>query len=242
MGPQVAGDGRVQDPGRVAGPGGVHQLLFRLLVGFVVCGVSLVGAEAVFLDAFRIPTRSMEGTLLAGDFLLVSKARYLSGRTLEKFGVEVDVRQDRGDVVVFHPPHSPEKYYVKRVVGLPGDTVAMTRGFVSINGEFLNEPYVRSSGVPDGHHRSMNWQLEFRLGDGPKPTRDNWGALVVPEGHYFVLGDNRDNSEDSRYWGFVDGRQIVGEPWRVYYSEEPTPEVDQRLAHIRWDRIGDLVE
>ena len=231
----------MQDPGRVGGPG-VQQFVVRVLLGFVLCGASLVGAEALFLDAFRIPTRSMEGTLLAGDFLLVSKARYLRGRALGKLGIDVDVRQDRGDVVVFHPPHSPDKYYVKRVIGLPGDTVAMTRGFVRVNGAFLDEPYVRSNGIPDGYHSSMDWQVEHRVGEGPQPTRDNWGPLVVPEGHYFVLGDNRDNSEDSRYWGFVDGREIVGEPWRVYYSEEPTLEVQPSLAHIRWDRIGDLIE
>jgi len=184
----------------------------------------------------------MEGTLLAGDFLLVSKARYLGGRALTRLGVQVDLRQSRGDVVVFHPPHSPDKYYVKRVIGLPGDTVAMRRGRVSINGLTLDEPYAHSNGSPDGHHRSMNWQLAYRTGDGPLPTRDNWGPLVVPAGHYFVLGDNRDNSEDSRYWGFVDGHKIVGEPWRVYYSREPAAEVDSRVAHVRWDRIGDLVE
>jgi signal peptidase I len=214
----------------------------RLAVALLAPFAVLVAIEAVFLDAFRIPTSSMEGTLLAGDFLLVDKSRHLGASVLASVGVPATVRHRLGDVVVFHPPHSPDKYYVKRIVGLPGDTVSMRDRQVYVNHERLREDYAWSTGARDGYHGAMDWQEDYRLEAGPRPTRDNWGPLVVPQGHYFVLGDNRDNSEDSRYWGFVDGRQIVGQPWRVYYSKDPVDRIHRGLAHIRWDRIGELVE
>lgn len=232
----------MQEPGPVVGARGERRPWGRLTLALLAPLALLVSMEAVLLDAFRIPTSSMEGTLLAGDFLLVNKARHLGARALAHVGVPVSVGQDRGDVIVFHPPHSPDKYYVKRIVGLPGDTVAMRDRQLSVNGQWLREDYAWSTGARDGYHGAMGWQDDYRLGPGPRPTRDNWGPLVVPRGHFFVLGDNRDNSEDSRYWGFVDGRRIVGEPWRVYYSKEPVDPIGRGLAQVRWDRIGELVE
>ncbi len=206
---------------------------------------ALVGGARLFLiDAFRIPTSSMEGTLLAGDFLLVNKAVYgarLPGsdlRILRRAGPK------RGDVVVFHPPHQPEKHYVKRVVGVPGDTLAMRKGYLYLNGRILQESYTsRDWKRKDGHHPDMAWQathlVELRT---RQPTRDDWGPLLIPAQRFFVLGDNRDNSEDSRYWGFVEGDQILGQPWFVYYSRIPSGSTQTWTQRVRWDRIGDLVE
>ena len=200
------------------------------------------------VEAFRIPTGSMENTLLVGDFLLVNKAVY--GAQVP--GTEVRFPSfdapERFDVVVFLPPHEPDKNYVKRLVGLPGDTLQMRDKVLYINGEEQVEPYARYT---DPHGDifipSMSWQLDHVTGDGiaaapRRPTRDNWGPLVVPDGRYFVLGDNRDDSEDSRYWGFVDAATVKGRPFFIYYSFEPRAlRPVPWLTEIRWQRIGGLV-
>jgi signal peptidase I len=214
---------------------------------------SLVMAFALFLlirtfvvEAFRIPTASMERTILVGDFLLVNKAAY--GAQVPGTHVRLPAFTDPewGDVVVFIPPHDPQRHYVKRLLGLPGDTLAMRDKVLFRNGQMVAEPYVQHGNQPDVHAPAMNWQLEYavgRRGRRWRPTRDNWGPLVVPEDRYFVLGDNRDDSEDSRYWGFVPGENLQGKPLFVYYSFDPT--LVRRapwLTGIRWDRIGGIID
>jgi signal peptidase I len=214
---------------------------------------SLVIAFALFLlirtfviEAFRIPTASMETTLLVGDFLLVNKAVYGAqvpgtAMRLPAFGTP-----RRGDVVVFTPPHEPEKNYVKRLVGLPGDTLSMREKVLFINGVPMAEPYARHVDPLDMHAPGMRWQSDFLVDVAGRldyrPTRDNWGPLVVPDSGYFVLGDNRDDSEDSRYWGFVQASAVKGQPLFVYYSFNPrTLKQAPWLTEIRWDRIGGAV-
>jgi signal peptidase I len=195
------------------------------------------------IEAFKIPTSSMENTLLVGDFLLVNKAVY--GATIPGTAVRLPgyAEPARGDVVVFNPPHDPAKNYVKRLVGLPGYTLEMRDKGLLLNGVAIDEPYVRLlDRRGDAVHPAMRWQSNHLIaspGLEYQPTRDNWGPLVVPEGRYFMLGDNRDNSEDSRYWGFVSREAIRGRPWFVYYSfdgdaEAPAP----WLREVRWGRIG----
>ena len=224
--------------------------------------VLFLTVRAFVVEAFKIPTSSMEGTLLVGDYLLVNKAVY--GAQVPFLGLRLPAWQDpsRGEVVVFHPPHDPLKTYVKRVVGVPGDTLEMREKTLFVNGSEMQENYVRHldrSG--DATHSDMRWQRRHLLAarivrdqqygesdggfDRPssrndyRPSRDNWGPISVPEGNYFVLGDNRDNSEDSRYWGFVDRRSIRGQPWRLYFSYDPSnrPGVPW-LQAVRWGRVG----
>jgi signal peptidase I len=210
--------------------------------------VAFLVVRALLIEAFKIPTSSMEGTLLAGDFLLVNKAAY--GAEIPGLGVSLPSLSEpgRGDVIVFHPPHDPEKHYVKRLVGLPGDTLQMRHKSLFVNGARLLEPYVTFLD-PNGDavHPSMSWQRAFlrdrRAGRRYRPSRDNWGPLVVPTGRFFVLGDNRDNSEDSRYWGFVSRDAIEGRPWMVYYSSEPqTDGSPSFFREVRWDRIGGVIQ
>ena len=190
----------------------------------------------------------MESTLLVGEFLLVNKAVYgaqLPGtqRRLPSFK-----EPERGDVVVFVPPHEPGKNYVKRLVGMPGDTLEMRDQILYVNGEAQVEPYVQHtdrSGLDIMRHE-MFWQREYLTADADpetyRPSRDNWGPLVVPEDGYFMLGDNRDDSEDSRYWGFVRREAIKGRPLFIYYSfENSNLKLFPWITQIRWARIGDVI-
>jgi len=204
--------------------------------------------RAFVVEAFQIPTGSMENTLLVGDFLLVNKAAYgaeVPGTDLRLPAFE---RPRRGDVVVFQPPpaagQSPSTRYVKRIVGVPGDTLSMRGGKLFLDGSRVSEPYVKHiRPYRDPSNPSFRWQRHYlvkpaRAARGYRPTRDNWGPIVVPPGRYFVMGDNRDNSEDSRYWGFVPRDAIRGKPLVVYYSyRERNPAVFPWLTEIRWGRF-----
>lgn len=220
---------------------GVWDWTRSVLVAFVLFLV----VRTFLVEAFKIPTSSMEGTLLVGDFLLVNKAVY--GAEIPGTGIRLPALDDpeHGDVVVFTPPHEPRKNYVKRLVGLPGDTLEMREKSLVINGRTVDEPYARYIDPRgDARHPNMRWQASHLIA-GPgdyHPSRDTWGPLVVPSGSYFVLGDNRDNSEDSRYWGFVPREAIRGRPWFVYYSFDPgSDEGPSWLRAVRWARVGHLI-
>ncbi len=203
--------------------------------------------RAFLVEAFKIPSGSMEGTLLVGDFLLVNKLVY---------GAEVPLIDKRlpavrppglGDVVVFQWPEDTEKHFVKRLVGLPGDTLEMRAGVLWRNGAEQSEPYAqRSLPLREPSGDDFRWQRDYLTADagaqGYNPTRNDWGPLVVPPVHYFVLGDNRDNSLDSRYWGFVPDSLMRGSPIFVYYSYEPdSAKSFDWLTRVRWQRLGDLI-
>lgn len=211
--------------------------------------VLFVIIKTFLVEAFQIPSGSMERTLLAGDFLFVNKAVYgaqIPGTSarLPKFE-----SPHRGDVIVFAYPRDPSLNYVKRVVGLGGDTVEMRDGEVRVNGRVLSEPYVqRVDANHDGADPEFLWQRDHLLTNSSderrhyRPTRDTWGPLLVPEGKYFVLGDNRDNSSDSRYWGFVDATAIRGRPMVVYFSyDRETHDALPWLTDIRWSRLGSII-
>ncbi|NNM06317.1 MAG: signal peptidase I [Gemmatimonadetes bacterium] len=212
---------------------------FTLLLFFVVRGF--------LLEAFSIPTSSMEGTLLVGDFLFVNKALY--GAEIPGTEARLPAIRDpaRGDVVVFRPPHDRDRVYVKRVVGIAGDTLEMKEKTLFLNGAPREEPYARYlDGKGDAVHPRMKWQSDFLAASGTwgryAPSRDTWGPIVVPNGRFFVLGDNRDNSEDSRYWGFIGREDIKGHPWMVYLSLNAEDGGSRGwLKRVRWDRVGRLV-
>jgi signal peptidase I len=212
---------------------------------------SILVAFALFLvirtfvvEAFRIPTGSMEETLLVGDFLLVNKAVFgghvpFTSARLPAFG-----EPRRGDIAVFVPPHEPGKNYVKRLVAAAGDTVEMRNKVIFLNGQPQDEPYARYSDPGDVYVPGMFWQCDHRPGHvngACRPTRDNWGPIIVPADRFLMLGDNRDDSEDSRYWGFVDRDAIKGKPLFIYYSFDPYGGVLPWLSQIRWARLGDRV-
>jgi signal peptidase I len=212
----------------------VAVLLFLVIRTFVV-------------EAFKIPTGSMENTLLVGDWLLVNKAVYGAQVPFTNARLPAFSDLERRDVIVFKFPLDESESYVKRLIGLPGDTLAMREGELYVNGVLQDEPYVQHiQPASDRYDPSFAWQGGY-LAPGVDvasyhPTRDNWGPIVVPPGKYFAMGDNRDDSLDSRYWGFVEHRLIKGQPLFIYYSYDaeklrPLP----WLTEIRWKRVGDVV-
>ena len=162
------------------------------------------------VQAFKIPTGSMENNLLIGDHLLVNKFVFAPTATgAERLVMPVSTVR-RGDVVVFEYPEEPERDFIKRVIGLPGETLELRRKVIHIDGKPLEEPYVHFLQPPgDGTAELTTFDL-----------RESYGPVVVPAGHYFVMGDNRDNSRDSRYWGFLPERYIKGKALLVYWSYE----------------------
>jgi signal peptidase I len=161
------------------------------------------------VQAFKIPTGSMENNLLIGDHLLVNK--FVFGPTAS--GVDRallpvrDVR--RGDIVVFKYPEEPARDFIKRIIGLPGDTVELKAKKVYINGQPLDEPYVHflTPASEGGEVTSMD-------------VRERYGPVTVPGDQYFVMGDNRDNSQDSRYWGYLPRNYVKGKALMIYWSYE----------------------
>jgi signal peptidase I len=195
------------------------------------------------VQAFKIPTGSMENNLLIGDHLLVNK--FVFGPTassLERALLPVrDIR--RGDIVVFKFPNEPERDFIKRVIGLPGETLELRNKKVYVNGQPLDEPYVHFLEPASDSDEVTRFDV-----------RERYGPVRVPEGHYFVMGDNRDNSQDSRYWGFLPRGFIKGKALMIYWSydserAEPTEPglgaTVKRIASVvthfftrtRWERI-----
>lgn len=198
------------------------------------------------VEAFRIPTGSMESTLLVGDFLLVNKAVYGARVPFARARTPAVAEPQRGDIVVFIPRHDPDKNYVKRLLGVPGDTLEMRGKVLYVNGAPQTENYAHAPDPVDVYASGMFWQCEHIPADlsssACRPTRDNWGPIVIPAANYFVMGDNRDDSEDSRYWGFVERDAIRGRPLFIYYSFDASAgNAVPWLSSIRWSRIGDRV-
>jgi signal peptidase I len=223
--------------------------LWEWAKSFIIAVGLFVVVRAFLVEAFKIPSGSMERTLLVGDFLLVNKLVY--GAEVPFTGKRLPaVREpDRGDVIVFQWPEDPTKNFVKRLVGLPGDTLAMQSGVLSVNGQTQSEQYVTHTDPQgDAGADDFKWQNEFvvRTAEaahtGYHPSRNNWGPLIVPSKSYFVLGDNRDNSLDSRYWGFVPDSLVRGRPMFVYYSYAPdTAHSFAWLTQVRWQRLGERI-
>jgi signal peptidase I len=205
--------------------------------------------KTFFFEAFQIASGSMTRTLLTGDFLFVNKVLYgaqIPGTSARLPGFR---EPRRGDVIVFAYPRDPSQDYVKRVIGTPGDTVEMRNGRVRVNGVPLIEPYVqRIDPANDVRNAEFEWQRPYYLAGSFQnrrdyhPSRDTWGPLVVPADKYLVLGDNRDDSSDSRYWGFVDATAVKGRTLLVYFSyDRDAHDALPWLTDIRWGRLGSLI-
>ncbi len=244
---------RAANGGRRASPSLRLSWLWEWAKVFPAAVLLFLVMRSFFVEAYKIPSGSMEHTLLVGDFLLVNKLLYGAEIPYTGWRLPAIRAPRRGDVVVFEWPVDPSKSFVKRLVGLPGDTLSMVAGTLTRNGSTQTETYVTHTepGV-DPTNDDFRWQRGYivntaEAADTPipgayRPSRDNWGPIVVPAKHMFVLGDNRDNSLDSRYWGFVADSLLRGTPLLVYYSFTPDSTATAPwLTRIRWTRVGDVV-
>jgi signal peptidase I len=249
-------------PVRRHAPIGSYVDFFESLLVTIL--LALFGTTFI-LQAFKIPSQSMEPTLLVGDHLLVNKFIFQGhGAWYEHLLPYRAIR--RGDIVVFKYPFDDHPHYVKRVIGLPGDRIRIISQLVFVNGAPFAEPYVvhdPSADDPfadnfppsDGGFSRFGLQAEWAA-QIMKSVRD--GELLVPPDHYFVMGDNRDRSSDSRYWGFVDRRAIIGRPMVIYWSVAARAEdysdrsllgsvrdIGDGMVHVstrtRWDRMLRMV-
>ncbi len=220
------------------------QLAIEWIKSIAIAIVLFFFVRTFLVEAYRIPTGSMENSLLSGDFLLVNKAAFGAHLPFTDVQLPAFAEPERGDIVVFVPPHVNDQNYVKRLIGAPGDTVEMRSKALYVNGVVQREPYAQYGHDPEVYSQRMDWQCDYQPVAMPvpecQPTRDTWGPVVVPQGRYLMLGDNRDDSEDSRYWGFVERSAIKGTPLVVYYSFEPdTASRMPWFTAVRWGRIGE---
>jgi len=180
---------------------GIRDFIDSLVIAFVIAMI----IRAFVLSAYVIPSGSMLETLQIGDHILASKISYIIGNP--KFG----------DIAVFEYPLEPSKDFIKRVIGVPGDRIAIVEKQVYRNGVRLEEPYKR---------------MRFTIAG----TADNVPEFIVPQGYYFVMGDNRNASSDSRYWGFVPRKSFKGKSFVIYWSKDPSASfLDVRS--VRWKRL-----
>ncbi|HEX6615524.1 MAG TPA: signal peptidase I [Gemmatimonadales bacterium] len=184
------------------------------------------------VEAFLVPTESMAPTLLNGDYVFVAKTATVRGRLTD------------GSIIVFESVEEPGLKVMKRVVGLPGDTLEMTDGALRRNGRLADEPFVihgapTRSEDPDQRAKMRRWQIAHTVAIDPgsyAPDLQHWGPLVVPPDSLFALGDNRDASYDSRYYGFIPLARVLGQPRLVYMSIER--DTARAARRVRWSRVG----
>ena len=187
-----------------------------LLIAFILAGF----IRTFGVQAFKIPSESMLDTLLVGDQLLAKKYAYGIKIPFTHTYLYKGDDPKRGDVIIFEYPEDPDTDFIKRIVGIPGDVIEVRDKQLYRNGDPVRESYARFSDVGNIQAR-----------------RDNYGPITVPENQYFVMGDNRDNSHDSRFWGCVTREAIRAKAWRIYWSWGPGG-----VSSIRFNRMGRLVE
>ena len=231
----------------------VHLLLPHLLDtvrSTIIVVIAALFVVTFLVQPFRIPSESMERTLLVGDFLLVDRVALAPAGSWHWLLPYQAVR--RGDIVVFHFPLDPDDHVVKRVIGSPSDVVELRNGLAYVNGSPLPQPYAVFERAEADEFRDQfphyttndpavdpRWQQQMR-----KLTEQ--GRLLVPASSYFVLGDNRNHSRDSRYWGFVPRQNIVGTPLLVYFSLREASTTDDaqlpdvRLGNNAWGKLFDV--
>ncbi|MBN1997882.1 signal peptidase I [candidate division KSB1 bacterium] len=225
-------------------------------------GVAIIAAlilRMLVIQAFRIPTGSMKDTLLVGDMLLVNKFVYGAQTIVRIPYTDIKIpsirfpalkEPGRGDIIVFKYPKDEKLDYIKRCIALSGDTLEIREGNVFVNGQpegditFLEKAWDPEESqninyyqvnTPDGYEYTIRKYV------GTKSRYYNYGPVVVPEDHLFMMGDNRDNSADSRYWGFMPKKNLVGQALVIYFSWDGSLPSWQIFHKIRWDRLFGII-
>jgi signal peptidase I len=202
--------------------------------------------RSFLVEAFKIPSGSMENTLLVGDFLFVNKLLYGAEVPVIKTRLPALREPKRGEILVFDSVEQEGLKVVKRLIGMPGDTLGMENGTLYRNGQRVDEPWVIRTDPGAGATASdlakmRRWQLPHFVGRDPSgysPDPNNWGPIVVPADSFFMMGDNRDGSYDGRYWGFLPRQNVRGRPLVVYFSYNPdTYRPVPFVTNIRWKRL-----
>lgn len=196
------------------------KLLWEYAEAIVTALVLALIIRAYIVQAFKIPSGSMIPTLLIGDHILVNKFIYGTKIPLTDKKILVWRTPERGDIIVFKYPENPKKDFIKRVIATGGDVIEERDKIVYVNGKAVFEPYA--------------YHVDRTIRSGGNDPRDNFGPIVVPKDKVFVMGDNRDQSYDSRYWGFVDMKDIRGKALLIYWSWDPD-------NWVRLNRIGRLI-
>lgn len=228
----------------------VKQVVFAVILAIII--------KTSIVEAYKIPSQSMEDTLLVGDFLLANKFVYGARMPIVDWRLPAISEPERGDVIIFIFPRDGVTKYIKRCVGVPGDTIELRDKQLYVNGEkFEDSSFVKYADTSF----SGSSVIEPR-GPGGRDSRDNFGPYIVPEQFYFMMGDNRDKSYDSRYWGPVHESLILGEALVIHWSWDdeahPSPEVTlsdplsvpkmfiYNAAHffdkVRWERLFSAIE
>lgn len=197
------------------------RLLWEYTEAIITALILALVIRAYIIQAFKIPSGSMIPTLLIGDHILVNKFLYGTKIPFTDKKILMFRKPEKGDIIVFKYPENPQKDFIKRVVATEGDVIEERNKIVYINGQAVIESYA--------HHYDSSLRL-----NGLDP-RDNFGPIVVPKDKVFVMGDNRDQSYDSRYWGFVDLKEIRGKALIIYWSWDPND-------WVRFSRIGRLIQ
>jgi signal peptidase I len=223
----------------------MRRAIWEWTKSILVAVVVWLVLRTFLIEAFRIPSGSMENTLLIGDFLFVNKAVY--GAEVPFTGLRLPAFREpvRGDVLVFDSVEEEGLKVVKRLIGMPGDTLAMRSGALYRDGQPVEEPYVRHDNLqksesPEFRQKMRAWQIRHLASDsaGYLPDLQDWGPIVVPPDSFFMMGDNRDLSYDGRYWGFLPRTSVRGTPLIIYYSYDPNSwKVLRPITAIRWARI-----
>lgn len=199
---------------------GTKNLIWEYSKAIITALVLALFIRAYFVQAFKIPSGSMIPTLLIGDHILVSKFIYGTKIPFSDKRILVFKKPKKGDIIVFQYPEDPERDFIKRVIAVEGDVIESRDKVIYVNGEPVKEPFIQHT--------------DNSLKPGGLEPRDNFGPYIVPKDKHFMMGDNRDQSYDSRFWGYVDMKYIRGEALVIYWSWDSTKTLPRigRMGHL----------